>query len=119
MENDQNSNQQGPPPYNWQPQYGQPHYGQPQYGQPPYHQPIGYPQAKSRVAAGVLGILLGAYGIHNFYLGHTGRGLTQLLVTILTCGILGVFMWIWGLIEGILILTGSINVDARGIPLKD
>ena len=26
---------------------------------------------------------------------------------------------IWGLIEGILILTGSMNVDADGNPLRD
>ena len=26
---------------------------------------------------------------------------------------------IWGFIEGILILTGSINTDGRGIPLKE
>ena len=26
---------------------------------------------------------------------------------------------VWGLIEGIMILTGSINTDANGNPLKD
>ena len=26
---------------------------------------------------------------------------------------------IWGLVEGIMILSGSINTDANGIPLKD
>ncbi len=36
------------------------------------------------------------------------------MVTIVTCG-LGA---IWGLIEGIMILTGSINTDANGVPLK-
>jgi len=70
---------------------------------------------KSKMAAGLLGIFLGAWGIHNFYLGNTGRGVLQIVLTICTCGIAG----IWGLIEGILILTGSINKDANGIPLKD
>ena len=37
---------------------------------------------KSRVAAGVLGILLGGLGIHNFYLGYTKRGVAQLLITL-------------------------------------
>ncbi|HOR74428.1 MAG TPA: TM2 domain-containing protein, partial [Kiritimatiellia bacterium] len=30
---------------------------------------------KSKVAAGVLGILLGALGVHKFYLGYTQAGL--------------------------------------------
>ena len=72
---------------------------------------------KSRVAAGVLGILLGGLGIHNFYLGYTKRGVAQLLITLLSCGILGVVSSIWGLVEGIQILTGAINVDGDGNPL--
>ena len=38
---------------------------------PPPFAPNMDPRAKSKVAAGVLGILLGALGIHNFYLGYT------------------------------------------------
>lgn len=76
-------------------------------------------QQKSKVAAGVLGILLGGLGIHNFYLGYTGKGLAQLLITLLTCGVGGVVSGIWGLVEGIMILTGSINTDANGFALKD
>ena len=74
---------------------------------------------KSKVAAGVLGILLGALGIHNFYLGYTGKGIAQLLITLLTCGFGACVTSIWGLVEGILILTGSINVDGNGNPLGD
>lgn len=73
------------------------------------------PEAKSKMAAGLLGIFLGAWGIHNFYLGNTSRGVIQIVVTIVTCGIGG----IWGLIEGIMILCGSINTDANGVPLQD
>ena len=82
-------------------------------------QPVPHPDARSRVAAGVLGILLGALGVHNFYLGNTGLGLAQLLLSLLSCGWLAPAVWVWGLIEGILILTGSTKVDARGIPLRD
>ena len=74
---------------------------------------------KSKIAAGVLGILLGSFGIHNFYLGFTGKAVAQLLISILSCGTLSVVSGIWGLIEGIMILTGSINADATGTPLKD
>ena len=71
-------------------------------------------QPKSKIAAGILGILLGGLGVHNFYLGYTGKALAQLLLTVLTCGLLSPIIGIWGLIEGILILTGSINEDADG-----
>lgn len=54
---------------------------------------------KSKVAAGVLGILLGGLGIHKFYMGKIGAGVVYLLLC-----------WTYipaiiGLIEGILYLT--------------
>lgn len=75
--------------------------------------------AKSKIAAGILGIFLGAFGVHNFYLGYNGKAVGQLLITLLSCFILSPISSIWGLVEGILILTGSINVDADGMPLTD
>jgi TM2 domain-containing membrane protein YozV len=71
--------------------------------------------AKSRIAAGILGIVLGGLGIHRFYLGYIGIGIAQIAVTLVTCGIGA----LWGFIEGILILTGSIDKDAKGQPLRD
>lgn len=71
--------------------------------------------AKSKLTAGLLGILLGWLGIHRFYLGYVGIGIAQIIVTLVTFGLGG----IWGFIEGILILTGSINKDATGRPLKE
>jgi TM2 domain-containing membrane protein YozV len=102
-----------------QQQYGQPgHYGQ-QYGQPQYT-PQGYQmvsEQKSKLVGGLLGIFLGSLGIHRFYLGYTTIGVVQILVTIFTFGIGG----IWGFIEGIMILVGAdpFKRDANGIPLKD
>ncbi len=75
--------------------------------------------AKSKMAAGLLGIFLGAFGIHNFYLGYTGKAVGQLLMTVLSCGILSIVSGIWGFVEGIMILSGSINTDANGNPLSD
>jgi len=71
--------------------------------------------AKSRIAAGILGIVLGGLGVHRFYLGYVGIGIAQIAVTLVTCGIGA----LWGFIEGILILTGSIDKDAKGQPLRD
>ncbi|MDD6236252.1 MAG: NINE protein [Clostridiales bacterium] len=89
------------------------------YGQPmPPVIPYGYKQ-KSKLAAGLLGILIGSFGVHNFYLGYTGKAVAQLLITLLTCGFGAVISGIWALIEGIMILTGSINVDGKNVPLAD
>lgn len=100
---------------------------------PPGHAPAGYappgspwapvdPHAKSRLAAGLLGIFLGAFGIHRFYLGYTGVGVAMLLMTVLSFGILSIVTSIWGLVEGILYLTdktGNYSRDATGRPLRD
>ena len=77
------------------------------------------PGAKSKMAAGLLGIFLGAFGVHNFYLGYTGKAVAQLLITVLSCFMLSEVSAIWGLIEGIMILCGNINTDADGTPLAD
>jgi hypothetical protein len=65
---------------------------------------------KSKLVAGLLGIFLGGYGVHRFYLGYTGMGLIMLF----TCGGCG----IWSLIDAIMILTGKVP-DPQGRPLRD
>lgn len=78
-------------------------------------------EGKSKLCAGLLGIFLGTLGIHNFYLGYTNKGVTQLLLsTVGACLIIGpVISGIWALVEAIQIFTGAISVDANGVPLKD
>lgn len=75
--------------------------------------PPGY-QQKSRTTAGLLGIFFGSLGVGRFYLGYTGMGIAQLLVTIFTMGIGS----LWGFIDGIIILTGNPKVDKKGVPLR-
>jgi len=78
--------------------------------------------SKSKIAAGLLGIFLGGLGIHNFYLGYTSKAVAQLVLLLLgflTFGITSIIAGIWGFVEGILILTGSISTDGSGKPLKD
>lgn len=125
-----------------QQQFGQQQpFGQPQqFGQQPFGQNAGtsFRQAplngvptvratpvytpaeqKSRVTAGILGILLGFLGAHNFYIGNSSKGVAQLLMTMFSCGTLAAISWIWGVIEGILILTGGIDKDGNGLPFKE
>ena len=100
-------------------------------GQALYQQPGAYYDQKSKLAAGLLGIFLGQFGVHNFYLGYTNKAVGQLVGTIvgyvLSVIVIGVFIVIgiaiWALVEGILILTAQPGsqpwgVDARGVPLS-
>ncbi len=72
-------------------------------------------EPKKKMVAGLLGIFLGGFGAHQFYLGNTKRAIIEIVVTCVTCGIGG---W-WGIIEGIMILMGKIDTDANGNPLVD
>lgn len=74
---------------------------------------------KNKVIAGLLAIFLGYFGIHNFYLGYTGKAIAQLLLTILSCGTLCIVSEIWAFVEAILIFAGKIATDANGVPLQD
>jgi TM2 domain-containing membrane protein YozV len=58
---------------------------------------------KSKVVAGILGILLGTFGAHKFYLGYTKEAVIQLVVSVVTCGAGGLI----GLVEGIIYLMKS------------
>jgi len=63
----------------------------------------GEAQESKKILAGILGILLGGFGVHKFVLGMTTPGLIQIAITIVTCGAGSVI----GLIEGIIYLTKS------------
>lgn len=77
--------------------------------------PIVNEELRSKLAAGLFGIFLGGLGVHRFYLGYVAIGFAQIVATL--CFGIGI---IWGFIEGILILTGSvITTDAEGRPLRD
>lgn len=101
---------------------GQPY--APQYGQP-QPLPYGY-QPRSKMAAGLLGIFLGWLGVHNFYLGFYGKAVAQLLLTLIGWVLFGlgpVAAFIWGLIEGVLILSSNYGSpwhrDAKGVELLE
>ena len=114
-----------------------PPYGNPAPTPPPYSQPAGYPPPaggfaapnpaapygvhpvtgvpysdKTKLVAGLLQILI-PLGIGRFYMGDTKTGVWQLVVTILTCGIGG----LWPFIDGIMILAGDPK-DGQGRPLR-
>ena len=68
---------------------------------------VATPNWKSKLAAGIFGILLGGLGIHKFYLGKVGSGILYLI-----------FSWTFipaliGFVEGIIYLSESDEVFAR------
>lgn len=99
-------------------------------------------QQKSKILAGMFGLFLGCFGVHNFYLGYTGKAICQVvlyavcyiflipaMILVYAVPILGLILsllslccsvplLIWTVIEGISILTGKISCDAKGVPLK-
>ena len=64
-----------------------------------------------RIMAGVLAILLGAFGVHKFILGYKNEGIIMLVVSLVggtfTCGMTSIAVSILGLVEGIIYLTKS------------
>ena len=66
---------------------------------------------KSKVGFILLGVFLGSLGIHNFYAGYTGKAVAQLLITVLSLGILSLASWIWAIVE-----ICTVDKDAKGVP---
>lgn len=66
---------------------------------------------RSRVVGGVLNIVLP--GVGRMYLGYVGTGIAQLLTTF--CFGIGA---VWSLIDGILMLCGTVRADGMGRPLR-
>lgn len=100
------------------PAYGTPAYGAPTYGAQPYGV-----SDKSAVAAGVLQLFLGTFGVGRFYIGDATLGSIQLGIGVVgwvlfwfLCGIglvLLIPLWIWNLVDAIMMFTGSVR-DAQG-----
>jgi TM2 domain-containing membrane protein YozV len=72
------------------------------------------PGSKNKVAAGLLAIFLGGWGIHKFYLGFPGPGLVYLLVNTIGFAVTWILLFIpniilgvMALVEGIIYLTKS------------
>ena len=91
------------------------------YAQPPAAYPTYLPRNKYVAAA--LALFFGIFGLHNFYLGYTGKGVAQVLISVLTFGIGAIAVMIWAIVEALQILTADYGTehhrDARGVELQD
>ncbi|MCE9589762.1 MAG: TM2 domain-containing protein [Planctomycetes bacterium] len=94
---------------------------------------------KSHILAGVLGILFGVAGVHRFYLAYFKVAFFQLALFVIVFGavtaygvatampmtstlIIATFasalFWLWGAVEGAMILAGLMPHDGHGHPLR-
>lgn len=60
-------------------------------------------QENKKIVAGVCALLIGGIGVHKFILGYSKEGIIQIILSIVSCGILGIIPFI----EGIIYLTKS------------
>lgn len=60
-----------------------------------------------RVLFGVMTIIFNSIGVPCFMRGNTGEGVKHIILSIVTCGIMGIIYEVKGIIEGIRILKLS------------
>ncbi len=68
------------------------------------------PGADKKVLAGILGIVLGGFGVHKFILGYNTEGIIMVVVWfvgLFLCGIPSLIVQVIGIVEGIMYLTKS------------
>ena len=71
------------------------------------------PNAKNRMTFIVLGILLGALGVHNFYAGYRGKATAQLCISIFTLGLASPMSWVWAVID-----VSTVDRDSDGVKFQ-
>ncbi len=71
---------------------------------------------KNRLTYVLLGVFLGGLGVHNFYAGYSGRGISQLLITLFLGWLILplIVITIWVIIE-----VCIVQVDAQGYRFKN
>ena len=83
--------------------------------------PEGY-KIKKKYVAVLLALSIGVFGIHNYYLGESNKGLIQLLLAtvggIFTVGIATIAVAVWATVEGVLLFTENIDRDANGYKIQ-
>ena len=70
---------------------------------------------KSKTMAQIMS-LFGVFGLENFYLGYTKKGIIQLVLSITVVGL--PVSIVWGVVDFCMLSMGKINRDAYGMLLK-
>ena len=77
---------------------------------------------KSKWVAIVLAFFFGTFAVHDLYLGHKKRGIIRIIAMIITISadipVVAGLLYLWTIVEIVMLFAGKINKDARGVPLK-
>ena len=92
--------------------------GQPQYGQN-YAQPYDPPRAPKAALQPVCSPFYSVCSACTTSTRKTGLGIAQLAITVCSCGTLAIVSEIWGIIEGVRLLQGTIYTDGHGMKFVD
>ena len=82
--------------------------------------PEGY-KIKKKYVAVILAFTFGWLGIHNFYLGNKTKAIVQVILGTVGAIFVGVGTLaaaIWAIVEGILLLTESVDSDGDGFKIQ-
>lgn len=75
--------------------------------------------SNKKMAAGLTGIFLGAFGVHKFILGYTKSAVIMLGASLLTCGVGYLIFQVIGIVEGVKYLTkSSVEFQAEYLDAK-
>ena len=67
-----------------------------------------------RSVAVALAFLLGIVGLHNLYLGYKTKFIIQFSLCLVSLGLLGLLIWPWSIVEGVIILFNKNYKDGYG-----
>jgi TM2 domain-containing protein/RING finger family protein len=70
----------------------------------------GFHAPRNRVTYILLGVFLGALGVHNFYAGYVRKAAAQLCISLFTCFYASFVSWIWAIVE-----VCTITEDSEGV----
>ena len=99
----------------WRGTYGSQEYQPPSYGDPDRNArrslALAAEYRRDHIAAGLLAIFLGMFGIHKFYLGYNQTAFVMLAASILggilTLGLAAAVIWVIAIVEGVIYLSKS------------
>ena len=63
----------------------------------------GFHPAKSHITFILLGVFLGALGVHNFYAGYVRKAAAQLCLSLFSCFSGSFISWIWAIVEACIV----------------
>ena len=68
-------------------------------------------RGKSNTTAAILAVVLGTMGVHHFYRGNTALGFVYLGISVISGGMLGIFVWGASLVDAYKLMNSNKKQD--------